>query len=66
MWESQLFDVTNFTKDMNTNIRNRRKLFLLKFALLFFCTFTKKSLATLGGEIADPEITVKLEMRDVL
>ena len=29
-------------------------------------TFTKKSLPTLDGEIADPEITVKLEMRDVL
>ena len=31
------------------------------------CTYThQKSLATLDGEIADPEITVKLEMRDVL
>ena len=29
-------------------------------------TPTKKSLATLDGEIIDPEITVKLEMRDVL
>ena len=29
-------------------------------------TLTKKCLATLDGEIADPEITVKLEMRDVL
>ena len=29
-------------------------------------TLTKKSLATLDGEIADPEIAVKLEMRDVL
>ena len=26
----------------------------------------QKSLATLDGEIVDPEITVKLEMRDVL
>ena len=29
-------------------------------------TLTKKTLATLDGEIADPEITVKLEMRDVI
>ena len=29
-------------------------------------TLTKKSLATLDGEIADPEIIAKLEMRDVL
>ena len=29
-------------------------------------TLTKKSLATLDGEIVDPEITVKLEMRNVL
>ena len=29
-------------------------------------TLTKKSLATLDGEIVDPEITVKIEMRDVL
>ena len=29
-------------------------------------TLTKKSLATLDREIADPEITVKIEMRDVL
>ena len=26
----------------------------------------QKSIATLDGEIADPEITLKLEMRDVL
>ena len=31
------------------------------------CHYTyQKSLATLDVEIADPEITVKLEMRDVL
>ena len=29
-------------------------------------TPTKKSLATLDGEIVEPEITVKPEMRDVL
>ena len=29
-------------------------------------THKKKSLATLDGEAVDPEITVKLEMRDVL
>ena len=29
-------------------------------------TFTKKSLATLDGEIVDTEIAVKLELRDVL
>ena len=29
-------------------------------------THPKKSLATLDGEIVDPEITVELEMRDVL
>ena len=28
-------------------------------------TVTKKSLATLDNEIVDPEITVKLEMRDL-
>ena len=28
-------------------------------------TLTKKSLATLDGEIADPEIIVKLQMREV-
>ena len=34
-------------------------------SLIYTCTH-KKSLATLDGEIVDPEITVKLEMRDVL
>ena len=29
-------------------------------------TLTKKSLATLDGEIVDPEISIRLEMRDVL
>ena len=29
-------------------------------------TLTKKSLATLDGDIVDPEITAKLEMQDVL
>ena len=29
-------------------------------------TLTKKSLATLDGKMVNPEITVKLEMRDVL
>ena len=29
-------------------------------------TPTKKSLATLDGEIVDPEITMKIEMLDVL
>ena len=33
--------------------------------LLFVYTH-RKSLATLDGEIVDPEITVKLEMQDVL
>ena len=33
---------------------------------VFTYTPTKISLATLDGEIMDPEITVKLEMRDVL
>ena len=31
-----------------------------------YFTLTKKSLATLDGEIVDPAITVKLEMQDVL
>ena len=29
-------------------------------------TLTKKGLATLDGEIVDPEMTVKFEMRDAL
>ena len=29
-------------------------------------TLTEKSLATLDGEIVDPEITIKIKMRDVL
>ena len=29
-------------------------------------TLTKKSLATLDGEIVNPEITIKIKMRDVL
>ena len=30
------------------------------------CTLSKKSLATLDGEIVDTEIAVKLKMRDIL
>ena len=36
------------------------------FCLLCKNIHSPKSLATLDGEIVDPEITVKLEMRDVL
>ena len=32
----------------------------------YWTTLTKKRLETLDGEIVDPEITVKLEMRNVL
>ena len=38
----------------------------VKINIFHVHTLTKKSLATLAGEIADPEITVKLEMRDVI
>ena len=34
--------------------------------MVYPCTLTKKRLATLDGEIVDPEITVNLEMWDVL
>ena len=36
------------------------------FDIWLLHTLTKKRLATLDGEIGDPEIIVKLEMRDVL
>ena len=34
--------------------------------LLLLFVLHSKSLATLDGEIVDPEITVKIELRDVL
>ena len=39
---------------------------VLEWYYLWPNVHSPKSLATLDGEIADPEITVKLEMRDVL
>ena len=39
---------------------------VLEWYYLWLNVDSPKSLATLDGEIADPEITVKLEMRDVL
>ena len=41
-------------------------MFAFSLELKMHHTLTKKSLATLDGEIVDPWITVKLEMQDVL
>ena len=48
---------------MYGNYKNFDLLPLIRFSIH---TLTNKSLATLHGEIVNPEITVKFEMRDVI
>ena len=67
----QVFNCQNIiTHILLRNIQNELSPFAVKrksFRVLGFPLYThQKSLATLDGEIVDPEITVKLEMRDVL
>ena len=65
---------TNFQPQPTFNQPTELSIFFIGQPFIFICdganhsfpTLTKKSLATLDGGIVNPEITVKLEMRDVL
>ena len=55
------------SKEQPTNGWLRLNEYQIQRYLQWTCTYTnQKSIATLGGEMVDPEITVKLEMQDVL